>query len=92
MTAWLADWKKRGWRTGDKKPVKNVELWQALEEAAGRHDVRWHWVRGHNQQPENERCDELASAEIDRLRERMSSAQLAAALRRFHLGPQTPGG
>ena len=60
ITAWLAGWKKNGWRTADKKPVKNVELWQELERAATRHDIRWHWVKGHAGDPMNERADELA--------------------------------
>jgi ribonuclease HI len=60
ITTWLAGWKKNGWRTADKKPVKNVELWQELERAAAPHDVRWHWVKGHAGDPMNERADELA--------------------------------
>ena len=60
MTEWLRGWKARGWKTADKKPVKNDDLWKALDEAAGRHRVTWHWVRGHNGHPENERADELA--------------------------------
>ena len=60
ITAWIHGWKKRGWKTADKKPVKNVELWQRLDEARGRHDVTWHWVRGHAGDTENERADELA--------------------------------
>ena len=57
---WIHGWKKNGWKTADKKPVKNVELWQALDEAIQRHDISWHWVKGHVGQPENERADELA--------------------------------
>lgn len=64
ITKWLASWKRRGWKTADKKPVKNVELWQRLEAAAGRHDVSWHWVRGHAGHPENERADALAREAI----------------------------
>jgi len=60
ITTWVAGWMRNGWRTAAKKPVKNVELWQALEEARNRHDVNWHWVKGHAGQPENERADELA--------------------------------
>ncbi len=60
ITAWIHGWKKRGWKTADKKPVKNVELWQRLDEARARHDVTWHWVRGHAGDTENERADELA--------------------------------
>ena len=66
---WLPSWKKRGWKTADKKPVKNVDLWQRLEAAAGRHSVSWHWVRGHSGHPENERADALARAAIATLRE-----------------------
>ncbi|HSB23724.1 MAG TPA: ribonuclease HI [Burkholderiaceae bacterium] len=61
ITSWIHNWKQRGWRTADKKPVKNVELWQRLDELATAHDVRWHWVRGHNGDPGNERADELAN-------------------------------
>jgi ribonuclease HI len=66
---WLPAWKKRGWKTADKKPVKNVDLWQRLEAAANRHAVSWHWVRGHSGHPENERADALARAAITTLRE-----------------------
>jgi ribonuclease HI len=61
ISEWLPDWKRRGWRTADKKPVKNVDLWQELERAAGRHRVTWHWVKGHAGHPENERADALAN-------------------------------
>ena len=60
ITEWLAAWKARGWKTADKKPVKNVDLWQRLEEALARHKVEWHWVKGHAGHPENERADQLA--------------------------------
>jgi ribonuclease HI len=60
ITQWLQNWKKNGWRTSDKKPVKNVDLWKRLEAAAERHQVAWHWVRGHVGHDENERADELA--------------------------------
>jgi ribonuclease HI len=60
ITSWIKTWKKNGWRTADKKPVRNVELWQRLDEAASRHQVRWHWVKGHHGHDENERADELA--------------------------------
>lgn len=64
MNDWLARWKRNGWRTADKKPVKNEDLWRALDAEAQRHRVRWHWVRGHAGHPENERCDALANAAI----------------------------
>lgn len=60
ITGWIEGWKRNGWKTAAKKPVKNVELWEALEEARGRHDVHWHWVKGHAGHPDNERADELA--------------------------------
>jgi ribonuclease HI len=60
ITAWIHNWKKNGWRTADRKPVKNVELWQRLDQALERHEVKWHWVKGHAGHPENERADELA--------------------------------
>ena len=60
ITEWIHDWKRRGWRTADKKPVKNVDLWQRLEAAQAQHDVKWFWVRGHDGHVENERADELA--------------------------------
>lgn len=62
ITAWLASWKQRGWKTADRKPVKNDDLWRRLDEAASRHDVSWHWVKGHDGHPENERVDALARA------------------------------
>ena len=68
MSEWLARWKRNGWRTADRKPVKNVDLWQQLDGLAARHDVRWHWVRGHAGHPENERCDALANEAIRRAR------------------------
>jgi ribonuclease HI len=61
ITEWLAAWKRRGWKTADRKPVKNADLWRELDQAAGRHEVRWHWVRGHSGHPENERADALAN-------------------------------
>ena len=62
VTQWLAGWKARGWKTADRKPVKNEELWRRLEEASERHDVAWHWVRGHAGDEMNERADALARA------------------------------
>jgi ribonuclease HI len=65
IETWIHNWKRNGWKTADKKPVKNAELWRELEAAAGRHRVRWHWVRGHNLHPENERADALANRGVD---------------------------
>jgi ribonuclease HI len=64
---WLPQWKARGWKTADRKPVKNQDLWQLLEAAAARHRIEWHWVPGHSGIPGNERCDVLANAAIDGL-------------------------
>jgi ribonuclease HI len=68
ITKWIHGWKRNGWRTADRKPVKNAELWQDLVEAAARHDVTWHWVKGHSGHPENDRVDALACAEADKLK------------------------
>ena len=62
ITTWLKGWKKSGWKTADKKPVKNIELWQRLETAAARHKVEWRWVKGHAGHSMNERADQLATA------------------------------
>ena len=62
ISEWIARWKKNGWRTAAKKPVANVDLWRRLEAAVAGHDVSWHWIRGHDGHPENERADALAGA------------------------------
>jgi ribonuclease HI len=67
ITEWLPRWRARGWKTADKKPVKNQDLWQALAAAAERHEVAWHWIKGHSGHPENDRADELANLGIDAL-------------------------
>ena len=64
ITEWLPVWKTRAWRTSDKKPVKNQDLWERLEAAAAPHEIEWHWVKGHAGHPENERADALARAAI----------------------------
>ena len=68
ITKWIHGWKKKNWRTADNKPVKNVDLWQRLEQAAQPHKVEWHWVRGHDGHPENERADLLARQALDAAR------------------------
>ena len=68
MTEWLKQWEGRGWKTADRKPVKNVELWQRLDQQVRRHRVQWRWVRGHSGNPGNERADALANRGIDELR------------------------
>jgi len=68
ITEWLKQWKARGWKTADKKPVKNQDLWERLDKAASIHRVRWEWIRGHSGHPENERADQLANRAIDEAR------------------------
>ncbi len=60
ITKWIHNWKRNGWRTSDKKPVKNVDLWERLDAALARHEIEWHWVKGHSGHPENDRADALA--------------------------------
>ena len=67
ISEWLHDWKRRGWRTADKKPVKNVDLWRELDRLAGLHRIAWHWVKGHSGHPENERADALANRGVEEL-------------------------
>jgi ribonuclease HI len=64
---WLANWKRRGWKTAARKPVKNADLWQRLDKAAAPHEIHWEWVRGHSGHPENELVDTLANRAIDEL-------------------------
>ena len=81
ITSWIKSWKARGWLTVDRQPVKNVDLWRALDHARAPHQVRWHWVKGHAGQRENERCDELARAEMTKLRQKYTKSQLQDLLR-----------
>lgn len=69
MTEWLADWKKRGWKTASKKPVKNEDLWKRLDQEVARHQVKWEWIKGHAGHKENELADQLANKAIDELLE-----------------------
>jgi ribonuclease HI len=68
ITQWIHNWKRRGWRTADKKPVKNIDLWQQLDALASAHDVSWHWVKGHAGHDGNERADALANRGVDELK------------------------
>lgn len=70
VSQWLAGWKKNGWRRADKKLVKNADLWQALDKETTRHQITWHWVKGHSGHPENERVDAIANEAIDALSRR----------------------
>lgn len=65
ITEWIHDWKRRGWKTATKKPVKNADLWEILDDAQSSHDIEWRWVKGHAGHPENERADELANLGVD---------------------------
>lgn len=67
ITEWMANWKKNNWKTAAKKPVKNVDLWRLLDEESARHQINWHWVKGHDGNPGNEKADELANLGIDNL-------------------------
>jgi ribonuclease HI len=67
INQWMPNWKERGWKTAAKKPVKNKDLWQQLDEAVGRHEIEWRWVKGHNGNPGNEKADELANLGVDEL-------------------------
>lgn len=67
ISRWINNWKRRGWKTADRKPVKNVDLWQRLDTAVAAHKVTWHWVRGHTGHPENEIADQLANQAIDEM-------------------------
>jgi ribonuclease HI len=69
---WMPNWKQRGWKTAAKKPVKNQDLWQALDAAVGRHEIEWRWVRGHDGNPGNEAADALANQGIDEMQKRRS--------------------
>ena len=79
ITKWIHGWKARGW----KKKVKNIDLWQRLDEATGRHKIRWQWVRGHSGHPLNERCDQLATEQAGLIKTKHTAAELAEALEIF---------
>ena len=68
ISQWIHNWKRNGWRTADKKPVKNADLWQALDEQVNRHQVEWQWVRGHTGHPGNEKADQLANRGVEEAR------------------------
>ncbi len=83
VESWMHGWKKNGWKTKAKQPVKNADLWRALDAAASQHHVQWKWVKGHAGHEGNERCDLLANAEIARIKQTFSSEQLKTALAEF---------
>jgi ribonuclease HI len=77
ITKWIHGWKRNGWRTSDKKPVKNADLWRRLDEALTHHEVRWHWVRGHSGHDLNQRADQLAREAIAELRAAQTAGRMA---------------
>jgi ribonuclease HI len=86
VTAWLIHWKRCGWMTKSKQPVKNEDLWRALDSAKSRHQVHWHWLKGHAGHNGNERCDLLAGKAIKKIKKTYSADQLKAFLRSFRNG------
>jgi len=91
ITTWVASWKSRNWRTADRKPVKNDDLWRQLDELCARHKVQWRWLKGHAGHPDNERCDKFARAEISKLRKQYTAEQLARLLDEFEEGRSSGG-
>lgn len=75
---WITAWKARGWRTASRKPVKNADLWQALDALASTHSITWNWVRGHSGNPDNERCDELAQRAIRKIQDMYTGSRPTA--------------
>lgn len=83
VTTWLATWKLNGWRTKSKKPVKNMDLWRALDSVTSRHKVKWNWLKGHSGNDGNEHCDLLANEAIAKIKKTFTPEQLKAALAQF---------
>jgi len=83
VTKWIWGWQKNGWRTKERKPVKNADLWRRLAAATTTHKVKWNWLKGHNGHTENERCDRLANAAIEKIKASHPAVELKAALKTF---------
>ena len=83
VTGWLAGWKRNGWRTKSKKPVKNEDLWRLLDTQVSRHEIKWHWLKGHAGQAGNESCDQLAGEEIEKIKKVFRPEQLKELLAQF---------
>ena len=92
ITAWVFAWRKNGWRTKAKKPVKNGDLWKQLDEATRRHSIKWNWLKGHAGHKENERCDQLATEEIAKIKKAFTREQLKSLLAEFAKDPTNSGG
>jgi ribonuclease HI len=90
ITGWIQKWKQKGWKTKDRQPVKNQSLWKELDALASKHQVSWHWVKGHAGNVHNERCDRLATGEIKKLRARHKPEEFVRALAEFKLAPTQP--
>jgi ribonuclease HI len=88
ITSWIRGWKFTGWRTKDKKPVKNSDLWKELDQLAGTHQLKWEWVKGHAGHADNERCDVLAAEEMQKLRKIHTKEDLRRALEAFRLNQE----
>jgi len=88
VTKWMHGWKRKGWKRG-KQPLKNEDLWRALDAATARHKITWNWLRGHAGHEGNERCDFLATEAISRIRRDWSNEQLSAALAEFVAGAES---
>jgi ribonuclease HI len=92
VTGWLVNWKRNGWRTKSKKPVKNEDLWRALDSSVANHKVKWHWLKGHAGHAGNERCDQLANEEIAKIKKLFTRDQLKTLLAQFsENAQQRPG-
>ncbi len=83
VSGWLVNWKRNGWRTKSKKPVKNEDLWRALDSSVSKHKIEWHWLKGHSGHVSNERCDQLANEEIAKIRKMFNPDQLKSILAQF---------
>jgi ribonuclease HI len=83
VLSWMANWKRNGWMTKARKPVKNEDLWRLLDAEVSRHQIEWHWVKGHAGHAGNERCDELATEAVAKIKESLKPEELKAALQEF---------
>lgn len=83
VSGWLSNWKRNGWRAKSKKPVKNADLWRVLDSHVSKHQVKWHWLKGHAGHVGNERCDQLANTEIAKIKKTFDTEQLKALLAQF---------
>lgn len=90
VTKWMFGWKRNGWKTKAKQPVKNEDLWRQLDAAVARHQVTWHWLKGHAGHAGNERCDQLATLAIAKVEKRFTREQMKAELRKFKESQEGP--